>query len=100
MEFHTYVDRSTGGLHGTTVAHVSGMDRVARHTLTASLLLALTACGEPATAGDAIIPLVFDSMALGHEEVRQLRSLIVFNCPTVTSDDFRRNPQDHLISER
>lgn len=51
-------------------------------------------------ANNDIIPLVFDSMALDHEEVRQLKSLIVANCPAVNSDDFRRNPEDHLICER
>lgn len=49
---------------------------------------------------DDVIPLVFDSMALDHEEVRQLKSLIVANCPAVNSEDFRRNPEDHLICER
>ncbi|MGH1348146.1 MAG: phospholipase D-like domain-containing protein [Nannocystales bacterium] len=51
-------------------------------------------------ASDDIIPLVFDSMALDHEEVRQLKSLILANCPAANSDDFRRNPEDHLICER
>ncbi len=51
-------------------------------------------------ANDDIIPLVFDSMSLEHEEVRQLKSLIVEHCPEVNSNDFRRNPQNHLVCER
>jgi phosphatidylserine/phosphatidylglycerophosphate/cardiolipin synthase-like enzyme len=47
-----------------------------------------------------VIPLVFDPMALTHEEVRSLKSLVVEHCPAVNSEDFRRNPQDHLVCER
>lgn len=51
-------------------------------------------------SNDDIIPLVFDSMALEHHEVRALKSLIVSNCPAVNTTDFRKNPEDHLICER
>lgn len=53
---------------------------------------------EVATAD--IIPLVFDSMALEHEEVRLLKNLIRDNCPDADTDEFRQNPEDHLICER
>ncbi|MEM6291254.1 MAG: phospholipase D-like domain-containing protein [Myxococcota bacterium] len=53
-----------------------------------------------AVANDDVIPLVFDSMALEHEEVRQLKSLIVANCPDVNTTPFRQNPQAHLVCHR
>jgi phosphatidylserine/phosphatidylglycerophosphate/cardiolipin synthase-like enzyme len=51
-------------------------------------------------ANDDVIPMVFDSMSLEHEEVRQLKSLILDNCPEANSEDFRRNPQNHLVCHR
>jgi len=53
---------------------------------------------EIATAD--VIPMTFDSMALEHEEVRQLKSLVLEHCPLANSEDFRRNPQNHLVCER
>lgn len=47
-----------------------------------------------------VIPMVFDSMSLEHEEVRQLKSLVLDNCPEANSEDFRRNPQNHLVCHR
>ncbi|MEM6996397.1 MAG: phospholipase D-like domain-containing protein, partial [Myxococcota bacterium] len=46
-----------------------------------------------------VIPLVFDSMALGHEEVRSLKALIVDRCPQVNSQEFRSNPAAHQVCE-
>lgn len=46
-----------------------------------------------------IIPIVFESMALGHEEVRQLKALIVSRCPAVNSSEFRSNPAAHHTCE-
>ena len=46
-----------------------------------------------------IFPIVFDSMALDHEEVRSLKALIVDRCPQVNSTEFRSNPQNHHVCE-
>jgi len=46
-----------------------------------------------------VFPIVFDSMALEHEEVRSLKALIVDRCPQVNSFEFRNNPQDHHVCE-
>lgn len=46
-----------------------------------------------------VFPIVFDSMALDHEEVRSLKALIVDRCPQVNSTEFRHNPQDHHVCE-
>ena len=46
-----------------------------------------------------IFPIVFDSMALEHEEVRSLKALIVDRCPQVNSTEFRQNPQNHHVCE-
>ena len=46
-----------------------------------------------------IFPIVFDSMALDHEEVRSLKALIVDRCPQVNSTDFRKNPENHHVCE-
>lgn len=51
-------------------------------------------------ANSDIVPMVFESMSLEHEEVRQLKSLILERCPQANSEDFRRNPQDHLVCHR
>ena len=47
-----------------------------------------------------VIPMVFDSMALEHEEVRQLKSLILDNCTDANTQDFRQNPENHLVCHR
>jgi len=41
------------------------------------------------------IPIVFDSMALGWDQVTNLKQLIRDNCTAVNSQDYRDNPQDH-----
>ena len=41
------------------------------------------------------IPLVFEPMALGWEEVTVLKSLIKETCPAVNSDAYSSNPQGH-----
>ena len=46
-----------------------------------------------------IIPLVFESMALEHEEVRSLKALIVDRCPQVNSQAFRTDPAGHQVCE-
>jgi phosphatidylserine/phosphatidylglycerophosphate/cardiolipin synthase-like enzyme len=53
---------------------------------------------EIATA-DAI-PMVFDAMALEHDEVRSLKSLIVANCTQANSTDFRQHPESHTVCHR
>jgi phosphatidylserine/phosphatidylglycerophosphate/cardiolipin synthase-like enzyme len=47
-----------------------------------------------------VIPMVFDPMALEHEEVRALKSLILDNCTQANSTDFRQHPDRHLVCER
>jgi len=44
---------------------------------------------------DAVIPLVFDSMALSHGEIAALKSAIVSACPQVYSQAFKNDPVGH-----
>lgn len=44
---------------------------------------------------DAVIPLVFDSMALNHAEITALKSAIVSACPQVYSQAFKDDPVGH-----
>ena len=53
---------------------------------------------EIATAD--VIPMTYESMALEHDEVRDLKSLVLDNCAEANSNDFRRNPQNHLVCYR
>lgn len=46
-------------------------------------------------ADDATIPLVFPAMSLAWSEVRDLKSLIVEECPAVSSAPFRENAPAH-----
>jgi phosphatidylserine/phosphatidylglycerophosphate/cardiolipin synthase-like enzyme len=48
----------------------------------------------------AVIPLVFDSMALDWSEVVDLEHLIEAHCPQVSSLEFEQNPESHLVCER
>jgi len=41
------------------------------------------------------IPLIFEPMALGWDEVTVLKALIKEKCPQVNSDEFASNPKDH-----
>ncbi len=41
-------------------------------------------------------PLVYDSMALSWTDVYHLKTLILAHCPEIYSDEFRRNPTEHL----
>jgi len=41
------------------------------------------------------IPIVFDPMALDHDEIAALESLIESKCPAVTSEDFESDPRSH-----
>ena len=42
-------------------------------------------------------PIVFDAMSLDWNEVTQLKKAIKTHCPTINSDDFRKNPQAHFV---
>jgi hypothetical protein len=44
-------------------------------------------------------PLVFDSMALVHAEVHELKDLIFDGCPAVNSEPFRTNPAAHQFCQ-
>lgn len=46
------------------------------------------------------IPLVFDAMALSWQEVTDLKSLIVANCPKVNSAEYRNDPPGHTVCPR
>lgn len=47
-----------------------------------------------------VFPIVFDAMALTWDEVNELKSTIKDNCPQINSEDFRKNPQSHMVCER
>jgi phosphatidylserine/phosphatidylglycerophosphate/cardiolipin synthase-like enzyme len=49
---------------------------------------------------DAVIPMVFDPMALTWSELDQLRTLIRQNCSAADSTDFRDNPPAHRTCTR
>jgi phosphatidylserine/phosphatidylglycerophosphate/cardiolipin synthase-like enzyme len=50
--------------------------------------------------GTGRVPLVFDSMALSWNEVRDLKSAIGRACPDANTQEFRENPKDHQYCDR
>lgn len=44
-------------------------------------------------------PIVFDSMALTHDQVTELKAAIKANCPDINSDEYRSSPQSHMTCE-
>ena len=52
------------------------------------------------TNGTDDIPLVYDSMALTHAEVKALKDAIRAACPEVDSVDFRQMPQQNKVCAR
>ncbi len=50
---------------------------------------------EQAISNASWIPLVFDSMALTHDEVTALKDLVRENCPSADTTEFRKNPTQH-----
>ena len=48
----------------------------------------------------ASIPIVFDPMALEWQEYHDLKSLIIDNCSSVNSTDFRNHPDRHMSCQR
>jgi phosphatidylserine/phosphatidylglycerophosphate/cardiolipin synthase-like enzyme len=51
-------------------------------------------------SGPGDIPLVFDSLALDHDEVTELKRLIRQYCPIVDSDAYRSDPANHRTCPR
>ena len=52
------------------------------------------------TDGTGDIPLVYDSMALSHDEVASLKAAIRAVCPQVDDEEFRTQPQSHMTCAR
>jgi phosphatidylserine/phosphatidylglycerophosphate/cardiolipin synthase-like enzyme len=50
-------------------------------------------------SGDSF-PIVFDSMALPHDDVTALKSAIRESCPDITSDEYSSHPQSHQTCEK
>lgn len=50
--------------------------------------------------GTGPIPLVYDSMALDHQEVTVLKQAIRDACPEVDSTDYREHPEKHMTCPR
>ncbi len=50
--------------------------------------------------GTGPIPLVYDSMALNHEQVTTLKAAIREACPEVDSQDYREHPEKHMTCPR
>ncbi|RME24383.1 MAG: hypothetical protein D6806_09675 [Deltaproteobacteria bacterium] len=46
------------------------------------------------------IPIVFDPVSLDWHELDDLKRRIREACPAINSDEYRQNPQDHLVCER
>ncbi len=51
------------------------------------------------TSGDSF-PIVFESMALEHDQVTALKQAIKANCPDINSEDYRTRPQNHHTCEK
>lgn len=52
------------------------------------------------TSGSGDIPLVYDSMALSHDQVASLKAAIRAVCPQVDDEEFRTQPQSHTTCAR
>jgi phosphatidylserine/phosphatidylglycerophosphate/cardiolipin synthase-like enzyme len=50
--------------------------------------------------GTGQVPLVFDSMALRWDEVRDLKRALARACPDANTQEFRENPEDHKYCDR
>lgn len=50
--------------------------------------------------GTGPIPLVYDSMALDHQQVTTLKAAIRTACPEVDSQDYREHPEKHMTCPR
>lgn len=50
--------------------------------------------------GTGAVPLVYDSMALDHQQVTALRQAIRDACPEVDSQDYREHPEKHMTCPR
>ena len=48
----------------------------------------------------ASFPIVFESMALAHDEVSALKAAIYEACPDINSDDYKSHPQSHQVCEK
>ena len=46
------------------------------------------------------IPLVYDSMALTHPEVAELKAAIKAACAVIDTDDYKKHPEDHHVCPR
>ncbi len=51
------------------------------------------------TSGESF-PIVFESMALSHDQVSALKSAIYENCPDINSDEYKSSPQGHQVCEK
>jgi phosphatidylserine/phosphatidylglycerophosphate/cardiolipin synthase-like enzyme len=50
--------------------------------------------------GTGPVPLVYDSMALSHAEVTELKQAIRDACPVVDSEEYRKSPEKHFTCPR